>query len=157
MLIDIRGVAAGGAQKFSGKVDLSALRIWGETPFSAPVGVEGELTLRHSRVEVRYALCYTLRSACARCLEDVPQGGELKFFHKVSESDEDGGRDDIIHAPGGILDMAQLAGADLLLNFTRPFLCKEDCRGLCPKCGVDQNSTRCGCTQADWRPQNEDY
>lgn len=24
-------------------------------------------------------------------------------------------------------------------------LCREDCRGLCPGCGVDRNQTACGC------------
>lgn len=26
-------------------------------------------------------------------------------------------------------------------------LCKEDCKGLCPQCGVDRNRERCGCAE----------
>jgi len=27
-------------------------------------------------------------------------------------------------------------------------LCREDCAGLCPRCGVDRNETPCGCSEA---------
>jgi len=27
-------------------------------------------------------------------------------------------------------------------------LCREDCRGLCPRCGADRNQTACGCEDA---------
>jgi uncharacterized protein len=26
-------------------------------------------------------------------------------------------------------------------------LCREDCAGLCPRCGADRNETACGCTE----------
>jgi uncharacterized protein len=31
-------------------------------------------------------------------------------------------------------------------------LCREDCAGLCPRCGADRNTTTCGC--ADVRPDS---
>jgi len=31
-------------------------------------------------------------------------------------------------------------------------LCREDCRGLCPRCGVDRNRESCGC--AEKRPES---
>jgi uncharacterized protein len=31
-------------------------------------------------------------------------------------------------------------------------LCREDCAGLCPRCGVDRNTTTCGC--AEVRPDS---
>jgi uncharacterized protein len=27
-------------------------------------------------------------------------------------------------------------------------LCREDCLGLCPRCGIDRNVERCSCTEA---------
>ena len=31
-------------------------------------------------------------------------------------------------------------------------LCREDCRGLCPRCGIDRNREQCGC--ADTKPDS---
>ena len=35
----------------------------------------------------------------------------------------------------------------LLLAIPIRFLCREDCRGLCPRCGANLNSGACGCPQ----------
>ena len=35
--------------------------------------------------------------------------------------------------------------ADLILSLPSKVLCREDCRGLCPHCGKDQNEGLCGC------------
>ena len=145
MLVDIRSASQDAARHFCGKADLSDLRLWGQTPFPEPVEIEGSLTFRHGRVDVGYTAAYTICGACARCLAGICQKGTAHFSHQVSENPDDGGRDDVIPAPGGVLDMGQLAGADLLLSFTRPLLCKEDCKGLCPQCGADLNAAECGC------------
>jgi uncharacterized protein len=28
-------------------------------------------------------------------------------------------------------------------------LCREDCVGLCPRCGIDRNQERCSCNEVD--------
>ena len=33
----------------------------------------------------------------------------------------------------------------LLLDLPTAPLCREDCAGLCPACGADQNETSCDC------------
>ena len=32
-------------------------------------------------------------------------------------------------------------------------LCKEDCKGLCPKCGCDLNEKECSCTTKEIDPR----
>lgn len=34
-------------------------------------------------------------------------------------------------------------------------VCREDCKGLCPVCGVSQNDTNCGCDVAGLTPKKE--
>ena len=145
MLIDIRPLREDAARSFSGKADLGHLRLWGEQIFPEPVEIQGCLTLRHRQVIVDYTVGYTLSCRCARRLAAACQNGKLRFSHPVEESPDENAGEDIIAAPGGMLDMAELAGADLLLEFTRPLLCKEDCKGICPECGSDQNMAECGC------------
>jgi len=32
-----------------------------------------------------------------------------------------------------------------VLEMDLVFLCSEDCKGLCPRCGADLNMTKCSC------------
>jgi len=34
---------------------------------------------------------------------------------------------------------------EILLNFPMKVLCKQDCKGQCPVCGVDLNYKNCSC------------
>jgi uncharacterized protein len=37
---------------------------------------------------------------------------------------------------------------NLIVNVPMKFLCKEDCKGLCPQCGVNRNKESCKCADA---------
>ena len=43
--------------------------------------------------------------------------------------------------------------SDIILNYPQKYLCKDDCKGLCPECGKNLNEGDCGCnkTQVDSR------
>jgi uncharacterized protein len=43
----------------------------------------------------------------------------------------------------------------LLLNIPMRILCKEDCRGLCPKCGRNRNTNSCDCVEEAIDPRWE--
>ena len=43
------------------------------------------------------------------------------------------------------MDLDELVRADLLLELPTKVLCREDCKGLCPKCGKDLNFGPCDC------------
>ena len=145
MLVDIRPAREGAPRSFSGKVDLSGLRLWGGVPFPLPAEVQGSVRVLHGQTEVDYTVSYILSGQCARCLAPTRSEGALSFSHPVKESPEDESLADIVSAPGGLLDLGALAGADLLLEFTHPLLCKEDCKGLCCQCGTDLNMADCDC------------
>lgn len=43
------------------------------------------------------------------------------------------------------LDVTRLLRENVLLNLPLQPLCRADCRGLCPHCGVNLNESSCGC------------
>jgi uncharacterized protein len=43
------------------------------------------------------------------------------------------------------LDLRPMVRETLLLEAPEAPLCREDCAGLCPACGVDRNATECSC------------
>jgi uncharacterized protein len=41
--------------------------------------------------------------------------------------------------------VTRLLRENVLLNLPLQPLCRADCRGLCPHCGVNLNESSCGC------------
>lgn len=93
------------------------------------------------------SVCLTL--ACDRCLRDVPYSFALSFDRLVyvpgtegltEEETEEG-----LPAEGCQLDIENLIGHEILLNWPMKILCRQDCKGICTVCGKDLNNGDCGC------------
>jgi uncharacterized protein len=39
------------------------------------------------------------------------------------------------------------------LSIPLKVLCKDDCKGLCPRCGINLNDTSCSCDTTDTDPR----
>ena len=46
---------------------------------------------------------------------------------------------------GGQLDLAPMTRQLVLLELDDERLCRDDCAGLCPICGIDRNAETCDC------------
>lgn len=142
-----------GVAVFQGKADLSQVVRWGERPFPQPVEISGRVVRRGDAAQangedltrVEYRASYTLCGACSRCLAPVEQPEQADFAHVVVERLEEDAPEDWAEAPGGRLDLNALAAADLLLSLESTLLCREDCAGICPVCGANQNLAPCDC------------
>ena len=49
-----------------------------------------------------------------------------------------------------VIDLDELMREQFYLALPMKPLCREDCRGLCPQCGVNLNSGTCDCV-AEWK------
>ncbi len=80
----------------------------------------------------------SLRGPCMRCLEP----SDTTFEIDAREVSQPGAGDDLDspYVEGGVLDVGAWARDALALNFPRAILCREDCAGLCPACGVNLNT-----------------
>ena len=74
---------------------------------------------------------------------------DLEKTVAARDSLEDAGSDEVeldyVLIEDGVLDVEAPLTEQLLLALPTKVLCKEDCRGLCPKCGHDRNDGDCGC------------
>src|SRR5262249_59232686 len=52
-----------------------------------------------------------------------------------------------------VVDLEPLIRDALLLELSPVPLCRPDCKGLCPKCGVDHNLSECDCADAEPDPR----
>ena len=106
----------------------------------------------------RYRLAGDVRGElelnCGRCLEPfrlpVQSGFDLRYVPRTENSGE-GEReieeDDLSTAyyENDQIDLVQLVMEQFQLALPMKPLCSEACRGLCPKCGTNLNTSTCDC------------
>ena len=51
------------------------------------------------------------------------------------------------------IDIYEVVLNNFLMNVEGKYLCMEDCKGLCTKCGADLNNGECGCDNDDIDPR----
>ncbi len=153
MEIDLKKLFESDAsERLDVELDLSGVELGGAKPFCAPVKVEALLRGFAGSVELNIRAGYTVCMPCDRCAEPVTREYTREFSHTlVRESREDTG--ELITVPGERLDLDALVLEDILMDMPGQFLCKEDCKGLCPSCGKNWNegSCQCGAPQTDPR------
>ncbi len=93
------------------------------------------------------------KAVCARCAEEFLWPGERAFRFVLAPKAVGFAGETDLHAEdlefslyeGDEIDLAPLIREQFLLSLpTRP-LCADECRGLCPHCGVNLNLAECGC------------
>ena len=99
----------------------------------------------------------TVELACSRCLEGfrcpVDEPFDLRYQPLVANAvvgDREVGDEDFSAAfyENDQIDLGQLIRERLYLTFPMKPLCREDCRGLCPQCGINLNRGTCDCRPA---------
>jgi uncharacterized protein len=119
-----------------------------------PVRAELEVEKHGERVSIRGRLVAIAELECVRCLKRF----ELAFqppFETYAERSGSGRRpgDELelerdgtmLFHDGRRLELGNPARETLLLEIPVAPRCREDCRGLCPRCGADLNEGPCGC------------
>lgn len=99
----------------------------------------------------------TVNIPCDKCLKDVPTEFDINFEQEIdmqaSKEDRIKDLDEINYVTGCSLDVEQLVHNEILIHWPLRVLCKEDCRGICPKCGKDWNEGSCDCDQSNPDPR----
>lgn len=153
MVIDLSSLLSGKVSKLdfeyeiTGTDDDNALLPPDDVSFTAPVRVKGQITdnagymFLNAKAEIDYT------SRCARCLEDIFGTFILEFNRAVATSGtlQDETKDEYVIVENGLLDIDRELVEDLMLEFPTKLLCKEECAGLCPKCGANLNFGECDC------------
>src|SRR5262249_1989674 len=120
-----------------------------------------ELTFTVHKDSDRFRLVGTLETTieqgCSRCLEPftvpVRAAFDLRYLPQTAaaETGGDDGREveeDDLSASfyrDDVIDLTQLIEEQVYLALPMKPLCKPDCQGLCPQCGVNRNSETCSC------------
>jgi uncharacterized protein len=97
-----------------------------------------------------------IRGECRRCLTDVLDDVDIDVDAAVFSTDPDAADDPDFYPlaeRATTVDVAEVVREELALAAqTDRLLCRDDCAGLCPKCGADLNAGPCGCGTAPAEP-----
>ena len=155
MKIDLRKLtgAREAAIPFSETLDLREEKLYGAKPFQSPVQISGEVTNESGVLRLRGKIEAVYSTACARCLKplDIPLTAEADMI--LSDDPEAEEDEDLFVLTGDSVDPADVLVPALILQVQMTYLCKEDCKGLCPHCGADRNEVECDCDKKQIDPR----
>jgi uncharacterized protein len=126
----------------------------GEFRQSEPLEVRATAELVDGQIRIAGQLHTRLEMTCARCLETVSEdvAREFDLFYRpvtsvAKEEDVHLRLDDteIAFFQGDGLFLADVLAEQVLLALPMKVICRSDCRGLCPQCGVNLNNEECRC------------
>ena len=128
------------------------------TGFPSPMKVWGEITNTAGYMRLTVSLAIDYSTECARCLAPINGSFTLDLEKTVAPADvlEDVPEeklDDYAIIEDGFLDLDELLFSQLEIEFPSRFFCKEDCKGLCHRCGKNLNEGKCDCEEKEIDPR----
>ena len=147
MKLDLKRIAVtdGETIPFSYDADLTKEEMNGEYPFRTPVHVEGEVRNHLGVLNLHATVRALYQTQCARCLAPVNVDLNVPCDMILSAEVQDDERDDIYQLEGDSVELDDIVIPALLLEVHMTYLCKPDCKGLCPTCVKNRNEGPCGC------------
>lgn len=117
---------------------------------TGPVRVEGQLQATGDGEYLwRGHVHGVVRGECRRCLTDVRDEVDVDVDAAVFSTDPEAADDPDFYPleeRATTVDVTEVVREELALAAnTGLLLCRDDCAGLCPKCGADLNAGRCDC------------
>lgn len=150
MHIDLREIIniPGGKVDFDYEPDLSGLETGSVKAILPDARAIGSVRNIAGVLELNARLTVSTVCVCARCLKETENPVELNITAIISDNeDEESDNPDIFYLDGNLVDVDEIIINAFVLNTEQRFLCKEDCKGICSKCGADLNAETCNCRE----------
>lgn len=112
----------------------------------SPIKITGNVLIDLDMLKLIADVNYSYGGQCDRCLDDVKKEEEFTLvkqydIKEIESSDKEG------------IDLEETVKEQILLNMPSKVLCKDDCLGLCPECGINLNKESCNCKDNQINPK----
>lgn len=138
-------VTPGSRLPFRRELDAERLGSPSVTCFLDPPVGEGIVANDAGTLTVRATVTAALRCICDRCAKEFEKHVSIPLEVPLAVGEHDGDNPDYFPLDGDRLDIDDLLESGYILEMGTQFLCQEDCKGLCPRCGADLNLGQCSC------------
>lgn len=112
------------------------------------VKVEGVATSNEDVIVVNASIKTKLQLTCSRCLDTFIYPIDIDIEERFT-NDIDLQQDGTMFVEGDSLDITEIIENCIISTLPIKRLCKDDCKGLCPECGVNKNVENCSCLDYD--------
>ncbi len=150
--VDIGGLLAGGRQLMlvDDEVPIEAFE---GIVFPEPARVQLELRRADRMLAIAGSVEVKASGECDSCLKlverDIRADVDERLDPAVGRDDDPFGESNVL--TGTRLDVADLAQQVVLSVLPMGLRCSDGCKGLCGKCGANQNTSACSCDNGDTR------
>lgn len=150
LTLDLARLGREGAARVDARVP-AADPLWGgaELSLDGPVEVQLRATGAGSgELVVRGQVRGNVRRECRRCLEPVRahvQQDVTWVFVPTGHEGEDEGDVRTFDPRSSEIDVSESVREELILAVDPFVVCDPECKGLCPRCGVNRNVEPCQC------------
>ncbi len=135
--------------------DGELLSVLWDIEFTEPIKVSGFVKNMAGYMVLDATATVRYRTPCARCYESVTREITVPVKKDIASADISRDNDDYIFIEDRKLDITSPTEEQILLEMPAKTLCKEECLGLCPKCGKNLNEGKCGCAEKETDPRLE--
>ena len=141
--------------------DSSELKL--EEPFFGNFQADVELSKSHHQIILNAVYFFNAHFECDRCSNDFVSAlngsYQMVYFFGSKPDDEDIDNVTYLHPDADRIEIGKDLRDFALLSVPMKKLCRDDCKGLCFRCGKDLNEGDCSCdknlTDARWLPLME--
>ena len=137
----------GATVTFSTSVDLSDLVYGTSRPVSEPVLASGTVRNTAGVLVMKGLITTCIHGTCDRCATDFDRQMEIPIdavlvTELANEENED---EWVFPMEADTADLEDIVRTIFVLNMDSKLLCKDDCKGLCCRCGKNLNDGPCTC------------
>ena len=109
------------------------------------IAVSGKIENNTGIVSLSARVKFSATVVCSRCAENFKKDFQVDIEHLLANNLINEDNDDYIVVENSVLDLSSLVCEDVIFSLPISFLCDEDCKGLCVKCGKNPNEGKCAC------------
>jgi uncharacterized protein len=129
---------------------------------TGPAAVKGKIRRSGNEVFVNGHIETRAQVECDRCLQPVeaPVSADFELEYITGSEYESSDVAELTEAAmsvsvfnGEAIDVDEIVKEQILLAVPTRMLCREDCKGICPQCGIDKNTGECKCVTDDIDPR----
>lgn len=113
--------------------------------------------LGNKRLRIEGVTSLVIHIPCDRCLTEVATQFPIEIFkemdlEKLAAGDSEE-QESTSYMIGKELDVDQLIFGEILVSWPMKVLCREDCAGICKRCGANLNLAPCQCQKTEPDPR----
>ncbi|MBZ0264344.1 DUF177 domain-containing protein [bacterium] len=123
--------------------------------FKSPISLEGELIFDEHMISINADIHTVGEYICDRCAIDFKRDFDVELhLHVLRREAQDQDEREaeglmFISQHANEFSIARNIAEEILLDLPIQILCKDECKGLCYRCGADLNEGECGCERID--------